>query len=445
MSSLSLVRRDVEAPDGKTPPHDPKAEAALLTSMILKPEIIAEVMSIADPEDFYWAAHRTIAIAIRELAAESVPIDMLTVHLKLSESDRLRQIGDGYLEGMMNQVAVIANHRRYAAAVRDHAVLRRLATATLRLHAECYLPQSDGPKALVAATEALGRDLAVVLTRGTGSTLLEVARSMAHAAANPIAATASTGLAWVDQQIGGGIRPGQLFYLGARSGSGKSVLACQVAIASVNAGRRVLYASLEMPSEEVFERLACTHGGVNYVARTLGTVSEAAAGRFHLSVRELCVGKLLNIVDRAAMTVLELEAEAISRNAEVVIVDYVQLLAGPRGQRFNSPRERVESVSRDLKAMAMRLKIAVVSPCQLSRASATDNRRPVMTDLREAGGLENDADGIIFVWRPQYTNANASPEERAEGEIIIGKLRRLPFGQSQSVRLGASGFEENHG
>lgn len=438
--TLALVRREAPSTDGLMPPHDPKAEATLLTTMILRTECIPEVLAIADPEDFYWAAHREIAIALRDMTRENMPVDETTLQTRLRDTGRYSVLGDGFLCGMMDQVATVANPRRYAESVRDKAVLRRLAIEALRIHAECYEPQR-APQELLDRTAALARELAVEASRGSEIGLKQVARGIAIARANPVAATCPTGVRWLDEQVGGGFRPGQLVYLGARSGSGKSVLACQVAIAGVNAGRRVLYASLEMPSDEVLERLACTFGEVNYVGYTMRTLSEAAMTRFNYAMTELVRLGSLHVFDRAAMTVLELEAAAIACKAEVVVADYVQLLAGPRGQRFGSPRERVESVSRDLKGMAMRLKVPVIAPCQLSRASATDNRRPVMTDLREAGGLENDADGIIFVWRPQYTNAQASPEERNLGEIIIGKLRRLPFGQSCHVRLGPSGFE----
>jgi replicative DNA helicase len=409
--------------------------------MILKPETVAEILSIVDPEDFYWAGHREIAIAIRDMRANNIPVDEVTVVTRLRDTGRLRIVGDGFVTGMMDQCAIISNYAQYAASVRDKAVLRTLAAEALRIHAECYQPQTT-PMELLERTGVMARDLTVIAGRGQGTSLKQVARDIQLARLNPVAVTAPTGLKWLDQQVGGGFRPGQLIYLGARSGSGKSVLACQVAIASIRAGKRVLYASLEMPRDEVLERLACTHGDVNYVAYTLGTSSDQAMSRLNLAMVDLISSKLLTVVDRAAMTVMDLEAVAVSCRAEVVIADYVQLMAGPRGQRFNGPRERVEAVSRDLKGMAMQLKVPVISPCQLSRASATDNRRPVMTDLREAGGLENDADGIIFVWRPQYTNAQATPEERAKGEIIIGKLRRLPFGQSHPVRLGPSGFEE---
>ncbi len=442
--SLALVKNSADRSDGKTPPHDPKAEATLLTTMILRPTCIPEVLAIVDPDDFYWAAHRAIAEALRDLRAAGKPIDEMTVHIELQARDKLSVLGDDFLLEMMRQVAVIANPRSYAAAVRNHAVMRTLAKASLRLHVESYEPQDD-PAALVERMASVARELALALSRGTGTSLGDTAKEMATERANPVAVTAPTGLRWLDQQIGGGLRPGNLFYLGARSGSGKSVLACQIAIASVRAGKRVLYASFEMPSAEVLERLACTYGDVNYVGFTMNTLGEGSITRFNLAVFELVKSKLLHIVSRPGMTVLELEAEAIACGAEVVIADYVQLMKGPRGQRFNNPREQVESVSKDLKGMALRLKCAIAAPCQLNRASATDNRRPVMTDLREAGGLENDADGIIFVWRPQYTNAQASPDERNRGELIIGKLRRLPFGQSQPVRLGPSGFEEDHG
>lgn len=439
--TLAIVRAETAASAGRQPPHDPAAEASLLTTMIMKPGTIAEILSIVDVEDFFWRAHCEIAIALRDMNAAGIPVDETTLESRLRDTGRMNILGDGFVGGMMDQCPVIANPRAYAATVRDKSVLRRLATAALRIHAECYDPQVS-PAELLERTSTLARDLTVIAGRGTGTSLKQVARDIAHARLNPVAPTCPTGLPWLDQQVGGGFRPGQLVYLGARSGSGKSVLACQVAVACLNAGRRVLYASLEMPRDEVLERLACTHGNVNYVAYTLGQTGEAAMSRLNLSMVTLVSDGLLEVVDRAAMTVLELAAAAIAARAEVVIVDYVQLLAGPRGEKFNGARERVESVSRGLKAMAMKLKVPVIAPCQLSRASATDNRRPVMTDLREAGGLENDADGIIFVWRPRYTQATASPDERAAGEIIIGKLRRLPFGQSQPVRLGPSGFEE---
>lgn len=443
--TLAIVRHEHDLPSaGKVPPHDPAAEATLLTTMILKPEAIAEVLSIADPEDFYWAAHREIAMALRDMLAEGVPVDEITVATRLRDTGRARILGEGFLVGMMDQCATIANPRQYAATIRDKSVLRKLATEALRVHAACYDPQTT-PAELLERTATIARDLTIVAGRGTGTSLKQVARDIQLARLNPVAPTCPTGLPWLDQQVGGGFRPGQLVYLGARSGSGKSVLACQIAVACIRGGRRVLYASLEMPRDEVLERLACTYGDVNYVAYTLNQLPPTAVSRMDLATLDLISSKLLAVEDRAAMTVLELEAAAIASRAEVVVVDYVQLLAGPRGERFNGARERIEAVSRALKQLAMKLKVVVIAPCQLSRASATDNRRPVMTDLREAGGLENDADGIIFVWRSQYTNADASPEERSAGEIIIGKLRRLPFGQAQAIRLGPSGFEEVHG
>jgi replicative DNA helicase len=440
---LPFERPASGSPEGKLPPQDVRAEAALLTTCIWKPEYVAEVFSVATPEDFYFRGHQVIAEALLWLASNNQPIDEVSVETRMRDAGTFQIVGVGFVAGMMDQVALVAHPKRQAETVRDKAVLRRFAFDLHRLWAECYEPQ-ESPRGLLEQAEAVARAHMQVLGRGAGTSLLDVAKSMARERAAPAAPTTPTGFPWLDEQLTGGFRAGQLFYVGARPGTGKSVLAGQMAVSALNAGKRVVYVTLEMSAAEMLERLSCSFMGISYGRVSRGDPS--LLSEFNVGVKELVTCKRLEIVDAPAMSVLDVEAAAVARKADVVFVDYLQLLQEAKGSKGSqrSREQAVSEMSRALKTLALRLKIPVIALCQLSRASARDSRRPVMSDLRESGSLEQDADGVLFLWRPQYENPDADPDARLQGELIVGKLRRGQFGQAQRIKLTSSGFREEH-
>lgn len=426
--------------DGRQPPHDLEVEAALIATCIWQPGSIAEIFSIARPEDFYSRVHEEIARAMLWVATEGRTVDVFTLETRLKDTGRFSIVGEGFIVRMLSQTARLARPRQQAETVRDKAVLRRLAVETMRICASAYEPQED-PRALLSDCERIARDLAEMMGRGGGMTLLEIAKAMAHRQGAPAQPVITTGFPWLDRALRGGWRPGQVFYVGARPETGKSVLAGQFALAAMDAGKRTVISCMEMPHDEILERLACTRAQISYERFIDGDPSLFTP--FNMAVSEMVAAKRLDIDDRASMSVLDLEALAVSKKAQILIVDYLQLIKPSKTTRNNRSRqEEVAEMSRELKTMAMRLKIPVIVLCQLSRLSAREERRPTDTDLRESGALEQDADGVLLLWRPYCKNPDASPEDRASGELILSKLRRGGGGRSVPIRLAPHGFVE---
>lgn len=428
------------APEGKQPPHNAHAEAALLTTCIWEPHLIAEAFSIAAPKDFYLRSHQVIAEALLHLAQGKHPIDEVTIETRMRDVGTFTILGEGFLAGMMSQVAISASVRRHAETVRDKAVLRRLATEVNRIWAECYEPQ-ESPRTLLERSEAVVRELARAAGRGTGETLLDIAKAMATEHARPVMVTAPTGFGWLDDQLQGGLRPGQLMYIGARPETGKTVLGGQLALEAWRAGKRVVFVTMEMGSVEMLERLACSLGQVSYRRFLAGDPSTFTA--VNMAVSELVSSKRFHIVSQAGVSALDLEAIATTYKAELVVADYLQLMEVPKGSQ-RSRQDEVSALSRQLKVAAIKLKIPLVVLCQLSRASVKEKRRPGLTDLRESGSLEQDADIVMLLWRPHCGDPDFSFEEQVQGEFILAKKRRGGGGQMQAVKLGPHGYEEDH-
>ncbi len=429
------------SPEGKQPPHNAHAEAALLTTCIWNPEQVPEAFSICSPDDFYLRGHAEIAKAVLWLSQTRTPIDEVAIETRMRDTGTFPIIGEGFLQGMMAQVAIAPSAKRHAVTVRDKAVLRRLAVEANRIWAECYEPQ-ESPSALLERAESVVRELALAASRGAGETLLDVAKAMAKEHASPAAPTAPTGFRWLDEQLMGGLRPKQLMYIGARPETGKTVLGGQLALEAWKAGKRVVFVTMEMGGIEMLERLACTLGQVPYRRFLGGDPSTFSA--FNHAVSELVSSKRFHVVSQAGVTALDIEAVAVQHKAELVVVDYLQLMSVPQSKANRSRQEDVSALSRQLKVAAMKLDVPLVVLCQLSRASVTEKRRPGLTDLRESGSLEQDADVVMLLWRPHCGDPNYEYEQQVQGEFIIAKKRRGGGGQMQKVRLGQCGYEEDH-
>lgn len=423
MTALALVK-PVPSIEGKPPAHDPGAEAATLTACMLKPECAAQAMSIAAPDDFYWASHRAIAQAIVDLLEKGDETHATNVSVRLREKGTMGVVGgDGDLVAMMDQVPAVAGQiSKYAGKVRDLAQVRRLAEAMHRLLAECYLPIDDVGAFLSRADTVVG-DVTRVARGGSISSALEVTKDVARAISATPTARITTGFSSLDK-VANGFEPSALYVLAARTGMGKTALAMQMVVGAAEAGHRVLVVSLEMPRQQLMRRMVCGRAKVAVKAVKDRSMTPNQWSQFALASSEIAQLPI-HFSDAPSQTILDIKAACRVHKPELLVVDHIGLMR-PSATSSGAKRSREQEVaefSRGLKALALESKMPVLALCQVNREVAKGARRPVVSDLRESGSIEQDADGIWLIHRPGYYDPKASPEMRREAELVVAKQR----------------------
>ncbi len=410
--------------EGKVPASDPAAEAATITACMLQPECAALAMSIASPDDFYWASHREIAIAIVALLEAGDEIHLTNVAIRLRETGRMHIVGGPEeLVAIADQVAAVGTVvAKYARRVRELAQVRRLTTALHALLAECYEPIADVPGFLGRADAVVGH-----VTRpsqeGAITSALDVAKEIARSLEKPPPPTVTTGFSSVDA-VTNGLENGALYVLAGRTGMGKTALAMQMAMAAAEAGHRVLVVSLEMPRAQLVRRLACCRSRVPLKSIKDRQVTPLQFSAFTHAAAD--IARLpIDFADKTSQGLLDIKAAVRSRKPRLVVVDHIGLIRPATGSQGSkrSREQEIAEFSRGLKSMALEADIPVMALCQVNREVAKGARRPTMSDLRESGAIEQDADGIWMIHRPGYYDPKASPEVRREAELVIAKQR----------------------
>ena len=422
MTALKLVAQPSD--EGRVPASDLASEAAILTACMNKPSVAALAMSIASPGDYYSGAHQVIAQAIVDLLEAGVAPATGAVLLRLRDTDRLRVAGgDREMVEMMNGVPAVQNMvGRYAARVRDLARVRRLGDAMRALLAEAYQPVPDVPAFLARADATIGD----VTRTGHGqrvTSVLDAAKELARELAKPRQPIVTTGFRALDE-LTHGFEAGALYILGARTSMGKTAIALQMAAAAAAAGTPVLVSSMEMPHAQLVRRLVCARSGVPMRAVKAGNLSDAQWSAW-MSASSDIAQLPIHIADGSGQTLLDIKAAARARTPGLLVVDHIGLMhaaTGDTGAR-RSREQEVAGFSRGLKALAIEMNIPVLALCQVGRDAAKGGRRPVLTDLRESGAIEQDADGVWLVHRPGYYDAHASPEVMREAELAVAKQR----------------------
>ncbi len=410
--------------DGKVPANDASAEAATLTACMLQPEYAALAMSIAGPDDYYSGVHREIALAIAALLESGDETHATNVAVRLRETGRMSVVGGDreILEIMTGVPAIGARVTRYATKVRDLAQVRRLGESLQRLLGECYEPIPD-VVAFLGRADALVGDITRT-ARGSGvANALETAKEMARALEKAAPPTVTTGFSSLDR-VTTGFELSALYILAARAGMGKTAMAMQMAAAAAAAGHPVLVASLEMPRTQLVRRITCARARVSVKAVKERTMTPAQWSAFTAAASEIAQLPI-KFADAPGQTLLDLKASVRTHKPKLLVVDHIGLLrpaAGASGAK-RSREQEVAEFSRGLKRIALEENIPVLALCQVNREVAKSARRPTMSDLRESGAIEQDADGIWMIHRPGYYDPKASPEVRREAELIIAKQR----------------------
>ena len=425
--------------DGRVPPQDIVAEKSLLGAIMLSDASLPEILTIIRPQDFYEKRHQTIFQAMASLYDQHKPVDLLTLTAELKAKKKLKEIGGApYLTELSNFTPAATHAKAYADIIEKASVRRRLIKAGNDIANKAYEDDAD-VDSLIGTAE---KDLYEVSDKIVKSDYVPMAELLADAfdrieelQKNKGALRGlKTGFRDIDKKTAG-FQKGDLIIIGARPAMGKTTLAQNLAynIASINK-KGVLFFSMEMAASQIVDRIISDVSGVDNWKMRTGNISEEDFQKIGDALSEMDEIPIY-IDDTSSMTIVELRNKARRavhdhNDIGIIILDYLQLLSGTdtyKGQRV----QEVSEISRGLKTLARELEIPVVALAQLSRnVTGREDPRPVLSDLRESGSIEQDADLVMFLHRPDYYKQNNDDyEETHITELLIQKHRNGAIGK----------------
>ena len=422
---------------GRRAPQSIEAEQAVLGSMLIDSRCISEVIGILRPEDFYLQQNREIYETIYSMFNFSEVVDPVTVLDKMKERGVFTDQSTGYVMQLMEITPTAANVRSYAQIVRDKALLRAISEAAADINETVYQNAGSAADILENAEKrifALRKDSAGDSLEHIGTVLLKVFDRLTELAASGNAFPGlSTGLADLDRKING-LNKSDLILIAARPGMGKTSLALNVALnAAKKSGKTIAFFSLEMSREQLGMRLMSNESFVDNQKLVTGRLSEEEWAKIGLASSALSQTDI-RVDDNPTITVAEINAKCRRLdNLALVVVDYLQLMtsSGDRNSSNENRQQIVSDISRALKIMAKELNVPVICLSQLSRANESrQDKRPMLSDLRESGAIEQDADIVMFLYRDDYYHEDT--DKRNIAECIVAKNRH---GETGTVRL----------
>jgi len=417
----------------RLPPQNIEAEEAVLGGLLIDSDAIIRVSTALKPEDFYREKNGWIFGAVLALHERHEPIDFLTVCDELERKGQLDEVGGpAFLTGLINVVPTSIHIEHYATIVQRAAIRRRLIEAAGRIAALAYREADDVDEVVdraeqvVFAVSSARLSRSVVPLRSAVSDYYDRVEYLNKHKGQMIGLP--TGFVRLDEILGG-MQRSDMLVLAARPSMGKTSLALNIAHTAANRfGQRVLVFSLEMASEQVVERLTSAEAGIDSQRLRRGEIADDEWSRFITTTSRLSELAFF-IDDTPAISVLEMRTKARRLHAEVgldlIVVDYLQLMRG-EGRHENRQQE-VSAISRGIKALARELNIPILAISQLSRGvEARSDKRPILSDLRESGSIEQDADVVLFIYRDEVYNENT--ERRGIADILVAKHRHGPTG-----------------
>ena len=439
---------------GKIPPHSMDAEIAVLGSMLLDRAAIPKVIEILKAEAFYKDAHKTIFVAIMELFNRAISVDITTLNEELRRLGSLESIGGTYyIIELTSQVPTAANVEYYARIVQERFIKRSLIQTAGEILVSSYDETTDAleevdkaeAKIFEIAEQRIGKSF-MSMKEIAHETFSMIMKNNAQGGQSGITGIPS-GFAKLDDMLGG-FQNSDLVIIAARPSMGKTALALSIARnVAVEYKQPVAFFSIEMASTQLMVRLLSAEARVNAHDIRTNRISKADMQKISTSIDVLTNSPLL-IDDSATLTVMEIRAKCRRLKAEhdikLVIVDYLQFVSPPKAE---SREREISIISRSLKQIAKELEIPVIALAQLNRSvESRSDKRPMLSDLRESGSIEQDADVVMFVNRPeQYgilTWEDGSSTE-GTGEIIIAKQRNGPVGDVRLAYLKSYARFEN--
>jgi len=441
----------MQGSSGIMPPQNLDAEQAVLGTVLLQDKSVLKIAEILTPEDFYRDAHKTIYRVMLDLFEKREPHDLITVNNLLGDRKKLEEVGGAaYLASLTDIIPFTGTLVHHAGIIRKKSILRQLIQTTSDIAARCYHAQDD--------IDALVED--------AEKTIFEIAQSKNKQGFQPMSdivpkafdritrlferqehiTGVATGYDELDR-ITAGMQPADLVIIAGRPSMGKTALAMNIVQhAAIIEKIPVAVFSLEMSMEQLALRMLCSIGRIDSQRIRTGRLLEKDWPDLTRATGILSEAPI-HIDDTAGITVLEMRAKARRLKSEhdlgMVVVDYLQLMQG-RSQSENRTQE-ISDISRSLKAMAKELDVPVIAISQLNRGleSRTD-KRPQLSDLRESGAIEQDADVIAFIYRDEVYNKAEDNPNRGLAEVIIGKQRNGPIGMVKLTFLGHYTTFENY-
>ena len=414
------------------PPANPEAEQSVLGAILVRPKVLDQIVDLLDPGDFYREAHGRIYQAMLDLYGRGEPVDLVTVCALLKERSQLEVVGGAvFLAGLSEEVGFAVNGPYYAKLVRQKAMLRRLLDATQEIAGACLAPVDD---AEVFIDQAESKIFQIKESRE-----IQAAYSLDDLVPEEVSRIEKiferkreilgipSGFVDLDR-LTSGWQNGDLIILAARPSHGKTALSLNMAYhAARHSQVPTAFFSMEQPKEQLVQRLLASVGQINASRLRAARMESQEWERFY-QVDDKLRGVPIHIIDKPALTSLEIRSQARRLKSKqgigLVVVDYLQLARDPKAK---SREQEVGGISRSLKALAKELNLPVIALCQLNReVEKRPNRRPVLSDLRESGSIELDADLVLFIYRDELYREDS--KDKGIAEVRLAKHRNGPTG-----------------
>ena len=442
ISNFNVTAGDHVVAQLRIPPHSVEAESSVLGGLLLDNQAWDRVGDLLVDTDFYRYEHRLVYSAIGALVSASKPADVITVFEHLQNHGRAEETGGlAYLNSLAQYVPSAANIRRYAEIVRERSILRKLISASDEIATNAFNPQGKPIDRILDEAEQKVFNIGEEGSRlkqgfqSMNTLVVQLLDRVQEMADNPNDITGvPTGFIDLDRMTSG-FQAGDLVVLAARPSMGKTALAINIAEhVALNEGLPVAVFSMEMGAAQLAVRVVGSIGRIDQMNLRTGKLKDEEWPRLTEAIEKLR-NISLHIDETAGLTVSELRANArrLARQCGklgLIVVDYLQLMSGSCSNDENRATELGE-ISRGLKGLAKELQCPVLALSQLNRSVETrTDKRPLMSDLRESGAIEQDADVIMFIYRDDYYNKDS--KEPGVAEVIIGKQRNGPTG---SIKL----------
>ena len=416
----------------RVPPQNIEAEQAVLGAMLIKKEAIAEVQEILQPDDFYREAHRIVYEAMVQLQNNDEAVDLVTLTEQLRKSEQLDKIGGlAFITQLANAVPTAANVVYHAKIVKEKAELRSLINAATAIASAAYEDNTDVENIMDDAEKKI---LAVANRQNGGA--FESMKSIVMRTFERINVLyeskggltgISSGFKDLDK-LTAGLQKSDLILVAARPSMGKTAFTLNIASYVGTHGGKVAFFSLEMSKEQLMQRMLCAEGGIDATKLRTGQLDTPEWNKL-VHVADTLSRAPIYIDDTAGITVMELRSKARRLKAEhgldLIIIDYLQLMQGRPSKNGDNRQQEISEISRSLKALARELDVPVIALSQLSRSvESRQIKKPMLSDLRESGSLEQDADIVMFLYREDYYDKDT--ENKNITDIIVANHRNGP-------------------
>ncbi len=424
-------------------PHSIEAEQSVIGAMLMDKDAILEAAELISGQDFYQTAYGVIFDSMVELFNEGKPVDLITLQERLKEKDVPPEIASlEFVKNLLTEALTSANVKYHAEIVADKSMLRKLIRLNDEISNICYA----GKEPLEAVLERTEKSVFELLQKRNTSDYVPIRQIVLNALDRIEKASKNkgsvtglpTGFIDLDYKLSG-LQPADLILVAARPSMGKTAFVLNIAqYVAFKKGRKAAIFSLEMSKEQLVNRLFSLESQVEAQALRTGNMKDSDWEKLIESAGIIGKSKLI-IDDTPGISVSELRSKCrkykLEHGLDLIIIDYLQLMSGSVGGRSESRQQEISEISRSLKALARELNVPVIALSQLSRAvEARPDKRPMLSDLRESGAIEQDADVVMFIYRDEYYNKDS--EYKKQAEIIIAKQRNGPVGTVHLAWLG---------